>query len=195
MKSIPINSQSYVGLVLAVLLSLLTSSSAKALNFDFSFVGDPNHSNVDGTVTGEIIGLQNNAASAPTNIIITSAPSGLDLPSLSYDLSANGWNLSGSGDTITVTNGVITGADYQASNSSAGDDFDLDFSISNGEITVTGLNGLETQSEKFVANVGGLSGATYTLISAPEPSTWALLFGGLSALVFCRLRLKRLVSK
>jgi PEP-CTERM motif len=193
MKSVAIKSHNRVGTILAAFLCLLFVSSAHAQleDFDFSFVGAPTHSNVNGTVTGEIIGLQNNAASAPTDIIITSAPAGLDLPSLRYDLNANGWTLSGAGDTITVANGVITGADYQAS-LNGGSFFDLNFSITNNGVTVAELNGLEYQGTKYVANVDGLSGVTYTLV--PEPSTWAMLLGGLTAMACWRSRLKRSVS-
>jgi hypothetical protein len=186
-----IRSKFYAGIVLSALMCLFSISSANAelLNFDFSFVGDPSHSTVNGTVTGEIIGLQNNATSAPSDIIITSAPAGLGLLGLSYDLKANGWNLSSTGDTLTVANGVITNADYQAT-FGGGDFFDLNFSVVNNGVTVAGLNGLETQGETFTANLGGLSGATYTSagLTAPEPSTWALLLGGLSMLALVRLR-------
>jgi hypothetical protein len=178
-------------ILLTTLAIVLSARTAQAqLNFTFTFTSTPAHSTVNGTVSGEILGLQNNAASAPTDIIITSAPAGLNLPNLSYDLGANGWNLSGAGDTITVTNGVITTADYQATLGTLSF-FDLNYSTSNNGMTVTGLNGLEYGGENFTNNTTGFTGATYE--AAPEPSTWSLLLGGLGLLGLC-FRRQRAVS-
>jgi hypothetical protein len=60
--------------VAAVLSGLMHIPSANAtlLNFDFSFTNTTG--NVDGTVTGEIFGLTDNAVSSASKIIITSAP-------------------------------------------------------------------------------------------------------------------------
>jgi hypothetical protein len=131
MKSLPNKSQINIGIVLAAFLCLFSINSAKAqlLNFDFTIDGNATYSNIGGgTVTGEIIGVQNNAASIPLNIIITSAPSGLTL-SLPYSLEAQGWNFSeNTGDTITVNNGAITSATaYEASLISTDSYLDLNF--------------------------------------------------------------------
>jgi hypothetical protein len=194
MKSLPLKSQNYIGTILAALLCLLSISSANAqlLNFDFSFVGassigDPSHTYFTGTVTGEIIGLENNASSTPSDIIITSAPSGLNLTSsLPYSLNANGWNLSEFG-TITVTNGAITSATmYNTYSTNQDDEFALNTSISENSPNVGVLNGFLFNTNA-VANLGGFSGVTYTLV-VPEPSTWAMLLGALGVLAFWRLR-------
>ncbi len=60
--------------VAAVLSGLMQIPSANAtlLNFDFSFTNTTG--NVDGTVTGVIFGLTDNAVSTASRIIITSAP-------------------------------------------------------------------------------------------------------------------------
>jgi hypothetical protein len=152
------------------------------IDFTFSFVGDPSHSTATGTVTGEIIGLQNNATSSPSDIIITSAPSQLHLPELSYDLAANGWTLNGSGDTFTVTNGLITSANYQA-NLGTGDFFDLNFSVEENGMVLAQLNGLEYGGEYYTSDSGGFSGAIYNEVSAPEPTAVAMVLFALGFLI------------
>ncbi len=162
-------------LFLFSLMTLAPVSWAKAqLNFAFSINSGTAHSNVTGTVSGEIIGLQNNASSAPTDIVITSAPAGLNLPHLSYDLGANGWTLNGAGETITVSNGVITAADYQATLVGSGDFFDLNYSVMQNGVLLAQLNGLETGGETYTFNTNGFAGATYTPIVVPEPMSISL---------------------
>jgi hypothetical protein len=169
--------------LLPVAFALCTAGLGRAqVDFTFSLVGTPSHSTTTGTVTGELIGLQNNATSAPTDIIITSAPSQLHLPELSYDLAANGWTLNGTGDTFTVTNGEITSADYQA-NFGAQDFLDLNYSVEQNGIVLAQLNGLEYDGEYYTSNSGGFSGATYGAVSAPEPAPGALALAALGILV------------
>ena len=162
-------------LLLALLLSSasLTSAEAQLLNFDFTFSGIAGMSNIGGgIVSGKIIGLENNATSIPSDIIITSAPAGLDITSpLPYSLAAHGWNLAGDseGASITVSEGMITsGTDYEANLLAQGDFFSLDVPSPNGP-----LNGFEYDS-KYVANTGGFGGVIYSPASTPEPSSWLL---------------------
>jgi hypothetical protein len=55
------------------------TASHAALDFSFSFTNT--FGSVNGTVTGEIFGLVNGTAVAATNVILTSYPTDLDLPS------------------------------------------------------------------------------------------------------------------
>ncbi len=165
-------------------LSWCTSAHAQTLNFDFTLTGGSATSNIGGgTVTGEIMGLQNNASSTPSDILIFSAPAGLGISSsLPYSLEAHGWNLSGDaeGASITVSNGAITSStDYEASIVSQDDYLSLNVPLIVNGVEEGPLNGLEIDT-KYVSNTEGFAGVTYTL-ATPEPASWAL---GLVAVVF-----------
>ncbi len=89
----------------------VTAQNAKALDFTFSF--DNVNGNVAGTVSGTIIGLEDNTSSPADSIIIENFPAGL---AGDFD---NGQDVV-AWDTIfinnfTVTNGIITSAEFEAS--------------------------------------------------------------------------------
>jgi hypothetical protein len=177
----------------AVLCLAAGTVHAQLLNFDFTLVGDPSIDDPSthyftGTITGELVGLANNASSTPTDIILTSIPANLNGPTAPYSLKANGWNLSEFG-SITVTNGVITSdLNYQAGLAGQPDEFVLDVGLNDLQPNVGVLNGVDFQGNA-IANLGGFSGVTFTA-DVPEPSTYALLI--VSLLAFAALRQKRL---
>jgi len=154
---------------LAIVLAGMSCASARAtlLDFDFSFTGNPDLKNdIAGTVTGEIIGLQDNTANqVPLDIIIISAPAALGFAP-NYDLADNGWNLAIDG-TITVSDGQITSAtDYVAAPNALGVALALN-GLGEGENGFGSINGGSN-----VHNLGGFSGATYAAV--PEPSQYGL---------------------
>ena len=85
--------------------------SAMADDFTFSFTN--NVGTVSGTVTGEIIGLTNNATGAASQVIITSVPSGLS-PFEGTPFDATTWDTQTT-NSFTETNGVITAANFNPS--------------------------------------------------------------------------------
>jgi len=184
-------------LALALALLVTFGASARAsLNFDFTIVGDPSlgfTSNPSGgTLTGVIYGLTDNSTSTPSEIDITSVPAGFGISaSLSspYILnSGSGWNLSG-GSGFVLSGGVISsGTDYFASGPS-GSDFDFNYAF--------GLNGLYEPPpgpNASLLNTGGLGGTSFAPAPTPEPSTYAMMLGGLALLGFCVRRKTILLS-
>jgi hypothetical protein len=101
--------------VLAV--GLWSWSSCFALTFDFSFTNTA-PGVTPGTVTGEIVGLSDNATSAATAVIINSYPSALGtIPTpinlFSYPLIAGNPN-SIAANSFSVSGGQITASDFYA---------------------------------------------------------------------------------
>ena len=62
---------------LTLLGALSGEAQAVSLNFDFSITNDPTWGNVNGTVTGEVFGLVNNATSSATSVEVFTWPAGL----------------------------------------------------------------------------------------------------------------------
>jgi hypothetical protein len=160
-------------LMVSVAAMMAVSPAAHAMNFDFSFSNDPAQGNVTGTVYGEIFGLTNNATSLPTDVVVYSYPAGITpLPTAApLDINAYaaylGEFINGTG--FTVTNGVITGEDYQI----YGGYFDLD----SGGNSLVSSNVLTR-----VSNTDGLAGVNFS--ATPLPSTWTMLIAGFVGLCF-----------
>lgn len=98
------------------------SGNAQALNFTFSFDNDPTWGNVNGTVTGEVFGLADNATSSATSVQIFTWPVGL-IPSASQSsytapIDAITWATQVD-NVFTVVNGVVTTGNFHADNSTA----------------------------------------------------------------------------
>ncbi|HEX4139618.1 MAG TPA: PEP-CTERM sorting domain-containing protein [Candidatus Methylacidiphilales bacterium] len=180
-------------MVSAVLCLSAGTAHAQLLNFDFTLVGDPSIDDPSthyftGTITGEVVGLANNASSTPTDIILTSIPASLNGTTAPYSFKANGWNLSQFG-SITVTNGSITSdLNYEAGLVSEQDSFYLDVGLNIEQPLVGTLNGIDFDGNA-IANLDGFSGVTFTP-AVPEPSTYALLvISFLTLIVLRRMRL------
>jgi hypothetical protein len=159
-------------LVLILLGFSIVSSQAQLLNFDFSITNTTGAT--DGVITGILYGLQNNASSAPTDIVITSAPTafGITTP---FDLEQNGFTVTSPNFTeLTVTNGVVTQADYQIRN---GNDH-LDLNV------IGSYNEFELGTADTANNEGaGFTSVTYTPQVAPEPNVVSLLICGVGVFV------------
>src|SRR5262249_10736498 len=85
----------------------LASTPGYALDFNFSFTGDPGLGGVTGTVKGEIDGLLDNATSPATHVIVNSYPATLTLGiSAPFDAMLNGATVTD--NQFTVSSGVLT---------------------------------------------------------------------------------------
>jgi hypothetical protein len=184
-------------IILSFILGLVATPVAQAqlLSFDFIFYDGSNEGAGPFTnepVVGEIIGLLNNTSNqAPQNIIITSDPNaGITATPISFApfLALN--------TTFTVSDGQITGVQQDGSFTidSTGI-YDLELNavyFVNPTGPSVGYNGFGTGTSDYIQNSEGFAGVIYT--AAPEPTTWALLLGGLGLVAFFRLRTRRVVS-
>jgi hypothetical protein len=99
---------------LAISGIVLSGASARADDFTFSFTNTIpcGYCVSGGAVTGEILGLTNNATSTPTSVIITGVPSGFTYP---FPLPTVFQLVdTGAAPTFTESNGQITGANLTA---------------------------------------------------------------------------------
>jgi PEP-CTERM motif-containing protein len=161
-------------------LAVVFSSSAHAQLLDFNFSFSNVTGNTDGTVTGEIIGLNSTGTSTPTDIIITSAPLALEIDTPA-DINTYPYpTITGS---FTVSSDAISGGSLLASYVSG---YDTLASLRlNGSNTYNSLGLIYAGEPPITGNDGGFSGATYTyagIDNVPEPSTYALLLFGAAAL-------------
>lgn len=164
-----------------------SSAQAQTLDFNFSFTANLVEAPdlLPGTVTGEILGLQNNTANQiPTEITITSAPAQLGF-TLPYTFPAS--DAVGTWSGFTVENGVITAAQIDMqdpNNASYGNPFvlgiDDDLNILQNEMI---------SGNPSVVNYSGFSGMTFS--AAPEPSSWALGLIALGGVFSLRRRILR----
>jgi hypothetical protein len=155
--------------ILAILLisaGMAAAAPARADNFTFSFTGKSPTSTPPGKVSGELVGLADNGTSTPTDVILFTDPDGI----ATGDLTAKGWfNLAGQPASFTVTNGVITAADFTYFDKTTNRELILGGFGDN--LLVNYINGDET--------FAGSAGVTYTEASVDEPSSLAVLGMGL----------------
>ncbi|GAC1423449.1 MAG: hypothetical protein NVSMB62_19890 [Acidobacteriaceae bacterium] len=157
--------------------ALLWSGLAVAHADSFTFSITNTVGNVSGTVSGEILGLTNNATGAAAQVLITSGPAGLN-SIFSYPIDATSWT-NQSQNTFTVTDGVITNAQFTALDSINGFYAGAQLYISNtGEFNFVNVDGTDTH---YVWAENGATGVTFApeVAATPEPSSFALLGTGL----------------
>jgi hypothetical protein len=150
---------------------------AQTLDFYFSFTSnvpagvDGTVTNVDGTVTGELFGLTNNAYSSPTDITILSAPAGLDITTpyiTSFYFGQGGF---------TVANGAITYENFDGAAYGGPPGPYVQF-FATYNILGIGDNQVEETQSSF-------NPAVFT--AAPEPSPFGLLVVGAAAFVLWKM--------
>jgi PEP-CTERM motif len=163
----------------AALIAL--SSSAHAVNFDFSFCNNTSDGGtVAGCVKGEIFGLTNNATSSASNVEVLSYPSGITpLPAAPFNVPdyASDLSLFINTNYFVVTNNVITDGQYQI----YGGYFDINIG---GQYNTLASSDSLTR----VQNLEGLDGITFSAV--PEPSTWLMMFLGFAGVGFMAYRRK-----
>jgi hypothetical protein len=170
----------YLAFALFLAFALIAPAAlADTLSFSFSFSGDNSQ---PGTVTGTIEGLQNNTTSAATALYIDTATNNGANDTLPYNVLGSG--LSATDNTFTVTNGVITGADF-AMLAFGADSQEPDFILLeiNSNAIDSGANLLDFGSGPFIRNTNGINGVTFQLLqptaATPEPGSIALFGTGL----------------
>ena len=149
-----------VAIMLASLVALI--SPVRALDFYFTFDGLVTGGPGSGTVSGEIFGLQDNATSQPTSIVVTSAPFGV-LP-VTFDSPFIG--------TFTVNSGMLTDGSMNAQDD-PGDSSFYQLILSNSDNTF--YYDTPFLDHYNISNNGGFAGVTYTPAAVPEPSNYGLL--------------------
>jgi len=169
----------------------LLATPAHAISFDFAF--ENINGNVPGTVTGRILGLQDNLANqAATSVLIDSFPAGLP-GVLNSGADAVAWE-SVPFNLFSVTAGQIVAARFGAQDNSLGAaEFDT-LVINQGFATNIGhfTNALTLNNGRNVTgNDDGFGAATFTP-AVPEPSTVVLMGLGLVGLGYAGRR--KLVS-
>jgi hypothetical protein len=179
---------------------ILVSAPGYALTFDFTFTNQLGFGTDSGTVTGEIVGLSNNATSAATAVYIDS------FPTASFSFGGSGpfvlqlpgptpFNMLSppspyvaaiTANTFTVSNGQIIGANFLEQLNAPGFGFSS-FPGNELELTTTAnaLDNIYNQFDYYQTNLNGVTpntsiGSLSVSFSpaVPEPSTWTLLLLG-----------------
>jgi hypothetical protein len=173
----------------------LFHGTAKGDNFNFSFSNDPTGpGNVNGTVTGEILGLVNNSTSPATSVLVDSYPAGLvsfGSYTTPFDVLA-AWTGTVGENSFTEVGGVITGGGFYISGANGiNDQLYIDsncncqmFGLDAGTnfIDIGSNDGLDVWNDNGI----GASGVTFTAAgsSVPEPASWALLATVIGSLAY-----------
>jgi hypothetical protein len=165
-----------VTLIFALAISgiALSSTSAKADDFSFSFTNTVWYG-VPGTVTGEILGLTNNATGPATEVLITSFPAGLDTIVGSGPINAMLWNYQEE-NSFTVSGGEVTAGGFWAQQEVNGFPKGLQLFINGGTGTFNYINYLNldgTDTHEVWGN-NGLAAANIASRHRPGRRLWRL---------------------
>ncbi len=154
---------------------------AQLLNFAFTETVS------GGTLTGEIEGLSSSGTSTPTEIVITSQPSGY--PDTPTNLIASGYGFYGTNNNFTVSGGVIVAANVGIYKAVTGGDYQgYGFDFSSTTLGFSNANGLFLASNTGAtimsnANTGGFAGVTYSAVPEPHRTMLIFLVAGVGLLV------------
>lgn len=150
------------------------AAHATTLDFDWSLTDGAE------TLSGLITGLTDNATSTPTHVYINSAgPTALPEP-LPYDLALYA---DVSDDTFTVTNGAITGFDYQ----SIGSNPNFDFYTGFNHFALVEIDLLSVPGGQDFHTADPLSDVGFTSSQVvPEPPAIAILAVSIGSLLWLR---------
>lgn len=211
LSSLSISKNCFVCLF-AVILGLLSIKTAHAQIFVSNFTGNSiGEYNLDGTAINAslISGLNGTSdiAISGSNLLVanytaigeyTASGTAINASLISGLTNPQGIAISGSNLFVNSGNSIgeyTTSGTVENASLVSGLNQPTDIAISGSNLFVTNLNsgtiGEYTTSGTLVnaSLVSGLNEPTYLLVEAsPEPSSWALLLGGLGLLAFWRLR-------
>jgi hypothetical protein len=142
---------------------LLAGAQAHADDIDFTFTGSGPYSTPPGTISGELLGVADNGTSTPTGVILFSDPDGIP----AGNLTQAGWfYVPGEPDTITLSHGVVTSADFTY------------FSVTTNQELILGAFGIESLLINYInGDQTGPGVVTYTQ-AIDEPGSLVLLAMG-----------------
>lgn len=150
---------------------VFTANTSYAIDFNFSFSDDPSDnifgkSHVSGTVTGTIKGLVDNLENqVPTEVEITSFPSGLGFTSSDPFTLTPSFTGAGSTGTVDVSGGEIVAIDL-FKNFSANGCSVCQFRLNNSS-SFNHLFNNDLAPDVVTGNTDGFSGVTYSQASVP----------------------------
>jgi hypothetical protein len=172
-------------------------ANASTLYFKFSNTA---LGNVNGTVTGEILDLNPNGTSSPTEVLVTGYPSALvEFGSYPTPIDVSAWSggTSEDGDTFTLSSGNFVSGSWSLTGANGIDD---QLFINSGCCGSTDTNFFDIGSNdtRYVWNDNGVGSsgiqfsATPFTNTVPEPSSLALALLGAAALGLAAIRRRKL---
>ena len=178
---------------LTLLGALSGEAQAVSLNFDFSITNDPTWGNVNGTVTGEVFGLVNNATSSATSVEVFTWPAGLiplaSQPYYTAPIQATTW-ANQFENSFTVVAGVVTSGGFHADNATAVSDLDRLYLNGNGPCVsgpTCSFLSLGSNDSQYVWATSN-SFTQFTPTATPLPATWTMMLIGFVGLGFFAYR-------
>ena len=164
-------------------LVLLTNHAEAQSQFTFSITGNPSY---DGGVASTVYGLLTLDATetVATDLIATLVPGNVSSPAPS------GFNFAAPSEALifnsfTVSNGQVTQAEFVFY-----DPFDSQFwfALNFGGLNLFGETSVVGNGSPYVQNNDGVASLNFTPVTAPEPTTLALVVLGLGSLMLARRR-------
>jgi len=171
--------------MLAVVLLAATAGRTQAgsQSFDFSFTTDRTTPNdwIMGTVTGEIVLPFSGDGSGPATLVsIDTIPSGMTNIYGTLPINATAWDTQVK-NTFTVSGGMITLADYSATNALTlppPEGSLISFGSGSNELQFTNQNNVVQPT----GNESGILGITFTPVSVPIPEPSSLILAGMAGI-------------
>ena len=171
--------------MLAVVLLAATAGRTQAgsQSFDFSFTTDATTPPgwITGTVTGEIVLPFSGDGSGPATLVsIDTIPSGMTNIYGTLPINATAWDTQVV-NTFTVSGGMITLADYSATNALTlppPEESLFSFGSGTNELKFTNQNGVAQPT----GNESGITGVTFTPVPVTIPEPSSLILAGMAGI-------------